>query len=124
MGLKLYTAGHTGNLGFISDQELVNYLASAQAFVYPSLYEGFGLPILEAFYQGTPVACSNTSSLPEVAGKAAVYFDPLNEEEMTNAILETQKNKSKLVKLGTEQLTKFSWKKCAQETVDVYKTLI
>ncbi len=124
LGLKLYTAGHTGNLGFISDQELVNYLASAQVFVYPSVYEGFGLPILEAFYHQVPVACSNTSSMPEVAGSAASFFDPLNEDEMEKAISEAVKNKFKLVSLGTKQLTKFSWDKCTQETLNVYKTLI
>lgn len=124
LGLKLYTAGHTGNLGFISDQELVNYLASAQAFIYPSIYEGFGLPILEAFYHGVPVACSNTSSMPEVAGDAAIYFDPLNEDEMAKAITNAIRNKTKLVNLGNKQLKKFSWDKCAQETLDVYKSLI
>lgn len=124
LGLKLYTAGHTGNLGFISDQELVNYLASAQAFVYPSIYEGFGLPILEAFYHKVPVACSNTSSMPEVAGEAAVYFDPLNDDEMAKTITTAIKNKTRLVNLGNKQLAKFSWDKCTQETLDVYKSLL
>jgi glycosyltransferase involved in cell wall biosynthesis len=124
LGLKLLTAGHHGNLGYVSDQELVNYLASAQAFVYPSIYEGFGLPILEAFYHQVPVACSNTSSMPEVGGEAAVYFDPLNEEDMAKAITNAIKNKNKLVGLGNKQLTKFSWDKCAQETLAVYKSIL
>lgn len=124
LGMKLYTAGHTGNLGFVSDQDLVNYMASAQAFVYPSLYEGFGLPILEAFYHKVPVACSNSSSMPEVAGDAAVYFDPLSEEEMAKAIIEAIKNKTKLVNLGKKQLAKFSWDKCVQQTLEVYKSIL
>lgn len=124
LGLKLYTAGHQGNLGYLSDQELVNYLASAKVFVYPSIYEGFGLPILEAFYHKIPVACSNTSSMPEVAGDAAVYFDPLSEDEMAKAITNAIKNKTKLVELGVKQLAKFSWAKCAQETLEVYKSLL
>ena len=99
-------------------------MAGASAFVYPSLYEGFGLPILEAFYHKTPVACSNTSSLPEVAGDAAIYFDPYNIEQMAKAITEAIKNRQKLVELGTKQLAKFSWDKCAKETLEVYKSLI
>lgn len=124
LGLKLLTAGYQGNLGYLSDQDLVNYLASAQAFVYPSIYEGFGLPILEAFYHQVPVACSNTSSMPEVAGDAAIYFDPLDEEGIAKAIAEAIKNKSKLVELGNKQLAKFSWDRCVQETLEVYKSLL
>ncbi len=124
MGIKLFTAGHKGNLGYVTEQELVNHLASAKAFVYPSLYEGFGLPILEAFYHQVPVACSNTSSMSEVAGDAAVYFDPLDDEEIAKAITEAIKNKSKLVELGNKQLAKFSWDKCAKETLEVYKSLL
>ncbi len=120
---KLIIVGEGSDLGYVSDQDLVNYIAGASAFVYPSLYEGFGLPILEAFYHKTPVACSNTSSFPEVAGNAAVYFDPYNIDQMAKAIAEAIKNKQKLVELGTKQLAKFSWEKCAQETFEVYKSL-
>ncbi|MEK7101475.1 MAG: glycosyltransferase family 1 protein [Patescibacteria group bacterium] len=109
--------------GYISDQDFVNYMAGASAFIYPSIYEGFGMPILEAFYHKVPVACSNTSSFPEVAGSAAVYFDPYNEEHIAKAISEAIKNKEKLVELGTRQLSKFSWEKCAKETLEVYKSL-
>ena len=79
---------------------------------------------MEAFYHKTPVACSNTSSLPEVAGEAAVYFDPYNVEQMARAITEAIKNKEKLVTLGTKQLAKFSWEKCAKETLEIYKLLM
>ena len=120
---KLIIVGEGSDIGYVSDQDLVNYLAGASAFVYPSLYEGFGLPILEAFYHGVPVACSNTSSLPEIAGDAAVYFDPYNEEEMAKSIAEAIANRDKLVAAGKTQLAKFSWDKAAKETLEVYKSL-
>ncbi|MEK9200636.1 MAG: glycosyltransferase family 1 protein [Patescibacteria group bacterium] len=107
--------------GHISDQQLANYFAGAQAFVYPSLYEGFGLPILEAFHFGVPVAASSTSSIPEVAGSAAILFDPLDEEGIAAGIAQAIKEKTSLVALGKKQLTKFSWKKTADETMEVYK---
>jgi len=110
--------------GYIPDQYLVDLLAGAQAFVYPSLYEGFGLPILGAFYLQVPVACSNASSLPEVAGEAAIYFDPLDEEDIVNGIKSALDHKSELVKKGTAQLQNFSWAKAAQETVKVYESII
>ncbi len=109
--------------GYISDQDLVNYLANASAFVYPSLYEGFGLPILEAFHFKVPVACSNTSSLPEVAGDAAVYFDPYNIDQMSKAISQAIANHDQLITAGTKQLSKFSWEKTASQTLEVYKSL-
>ena len=80
-------------MGYVTDQDLVNLLAGASAFVYPSIYEGFGLPILEAFLSQNPVACSNTSSMPEVAGEAAVYFDPYNIDQMAKAISDAIKTK-------------------------------
>lgn len=110
--------------GYVSDQQLVDLLAGASVFVYPSLYEGFGLPILEAFYHGVPVACSNTSSLPEVAGDAAVYFDPLSETAIAQAITEAIANRAKLVAAGKTQLAKFSWDKAAKETLTVYNSLL
>ncbi|MDO8487920.1 MAG: glycosyltransferase family 1 protein [bacterium] len=109
--------------GYVSDQQLVDLLAGASVFVYPSLYEGFGLPVLGAFHFLVPVACADTSSLPEVAGDAAEYFDPLNEEQIAKAIAEAVANKSKLVAAGKLQLGKFSWDKAAAETYAVYKQL-
>lgn len=110
--------------GYISDQKLVNYLANAKCFVHPSLYEGFGLPILGAFHHNVPVACSNTSSLPEVAGDAAAFFDPLDEESIANSVANAIKNRKKLVDLGSQQLKKFSWPKAAEETMKVYNSLL
>ncbi len=124
LGQKLVVVGEGSEIGYVSDQDLVNYLAGASAFVYPSLYEGFGLPILGAFYHGVPVACSNTSSLPEVAGDAATYFDPLNEETMAKAITEAIASRDKLIVAGKKQLAKFSWVKTAEETTQVYKSLM
>jgi len=110
--------------GYVDDQTLVNLLAGAEAFVYPSLYEGFGLPILGAFYHGVAVACSNTSSLPEVAGDAAEFFDPIDEEDMVKAIRQAIDNKDDLVSKGNAQLKKFSWSQTAAETVKVYESLL
>ncbi|MDP1743181.1 MAG: glycosyltransferase family 1 protein [Candidatus Amesbacteria bacterium] len=124
IGQKLIIVGEGSEMGYVTDQDLVNLLAGASAFVYPSIYEGFGLPILEAFYHKIPVACSNTSSLPEVAGDAAIYFDPYNIDQIAKAITEAINNKDKLVALGAKQLAKFSWDKCAKETLEVYKSLV
>lgn len=110
--------------GPVSDQDLANYMAGASAFVYPSLYEGFGLPILEAFHHKVPTAVSNTSSIPEVAGDAAILFDPLDEEAIAKGIADAIKHKTKLVSAGTKQLAKFSWQKTAHETLSVYNSLI
>ncbi len=123
LGQKLIVVGEGSDLGYVSDQALVNYLAGASAFVYPSLYEGFGLPILEAFYYHVPVACSNTSSLPEVAGEAAAYFDPLSVESIAAGITQAIKDRDRLTAAGTKQLAKFSWDNVAQETLRVYKSL-
>lgn len=121
---KLIIVGEGSDLGYVSDQDLVNYLANASAFVYPSLYEGFGLPVLEAFHYKVPVACSNTSSLPEVAGEAVVYFDPYSIDQMANAISQAIANRDQLVAAGTKQLSKFSWAKTAEVTIKVYQSLL
>ncbi len=121
---KLIIVGEGSDMGYVSDQDLVNYLAGASAFVYPSLYEGFGLPILEAFYYQVPVAASNTSSIPEVAGDAAVLFDPLSEESIAAGIAQAIADRDRLVTAGTKQLAKFSWAKTAQETLKVYQSLL
>ena len=91
--------------------------------MYPSLYEGFGLPILEAFHFKVPVACSNTSSFPEVAGNAAAYFDPLSIESIAAGIKSALANKTQLIAAGTKQLSKFSWETTAQKTLEVYKSV-
>ncbi|QQR77899.1 MAG: glycosyltransferase family 4 protein [Candidatus Moraniibacteriota bacterium] len=93
----------------------------ARIFVYPSLYEGFGLPILEAFASGVPVVCANNSSLPEVAGDAAQFFDANRSGILADILSELWNDISQrttLITAGREQLKKFSWNKCAQETAE------
>jgi glycosyltransferase involved in cell wall biosynthesis len=110
-----------------NDQKLAQYYQAATLFVYPSLYEGFGIPPLEAMYFGCPVACSNTSSVPEVVGSAAKLFDPSNQESMRLAMEELVTDKAvrdRYIKLGYERLKMFSWNKCANETANIYKKLL
>lgn len=110
-----------------SDSNLVEMYSSAIAFFYPSLYEGFGIPILEAMNCGCPVAASGTSSLPEVAGDAAIYFDPTNEESILGAaetMLDNDKLRSDLVVAGLGRANEFSWNRTALETHKIYLSLL
>jgi glycosyltransferase involved in cell wall biosynthesis len=111
----------------VSEEGLNNLYAHARAFVYPSLYEGFGMPILEAFANNCPVCLSNTSSMPEVAGDAGIYFDPKNEESILNAIEKVIYDtdfSERIITAGNDRLKKFSWKFCAEQTTNSYfKTL-
>jgi glycosyltransferase involved in cell wall biosynthesis len=98
----------------------------AQVFIYPSLYEGFGLPPLEAMACGTPVICSNTSSLPEVVGDAGLLIDPHNVETMTQALerlLNDQALRQDLSARGLKQAAKFNWEQAARQTLAVYDDL-
>ncbi len=93
-------------------------------FVYPSFYEGFGLPPLEAMQCGTPVITSNTSSLPEVVGDAGIMISPTELDELCEAMLSVYKSpflREDLSRRSLERAKKFSWERCAQETVDAYK---
>ncbi len=106
------------------DRMLAKSYTHATALIYPSLYEGFGLPILEAMACDCPVLCSNTSSMPEVAGEAALFFDPLSVDEITacmETIVYSTSTRQRLVKAGRRRLAHFSWDRCAEETVKVYK---
>lgn len=99
----------------------------ARAFVYPPLYEGFGLPPLEAMAHNCPVISSNTSSMPEVIGEAAEFFDPNDTEDMTRAIqsvVYSDERVNQLTALGRERLKKFSWRRCGEETLAVYENLL
>ena len=108
------------SLGYV-DSEIVSALyVAADVFVYPSLYEGFGLPILEAMMCGTPVITTNTSSIPEVAGDAAILIDPHSVPEIESAIervLNDTQLRSDLIRRGEQRAQKFSWKKTAMETI-------
>lgn len=109
------------------DTRLAELYMNARLFIYPSLYEGFGLPPLEAMSYGCPVVCSNTSSIPEVVGEAGSYFDPNDQSSMRSTLeqvaLSDQKC-SELVAAGYLRLALFSWKKCASETLAVYRRLL
>lgn len=98
----------------------------ASLFVYPSLYEGFGLPPLEAMSMGTPVACSDSSSIPEVVGGAGEYFDPTRADSIAQAmesVLYSATRRQELVSLGYERAARFSWNRCARETLAIYRSL-
>jgi len=106
-----------------TDGQLALLYKKAKIFVYPSLYEGFGMPILEAFTCGCPVVLSNASCFPEIAGNAAAYFDPNNADDMTDCILTVLNDegyRAKLIDNGKGRLNDFSWKKSAEQTFRVY----
>lgn len=110
--------------GFVDDGELAWLYKNCGAYIFPSLMEGFGLPGLEAMSYGAPVVSSNTTSLPEVYGDAAQYFNPEDVDEMAEKIKEVltnEKLRSKLIKDGTKRLKKFSWKRMAEQTLKVYE---
>ncbi len=110
-------------VGWISGEEVEGLWALATAFVFPSLYEGFGLPILEAMARGVPVACSDASSLPEVAGDAALLFDPHDEGQIARALgrlLAEPELRERLRALGTERVRQFTWARAAELTLESY----
>jgi glycosyltransferase involved in cell wall biosynthesis len=128
-GLELVLTGHfdelapgVRTLGRVGWDELPSLYRRAGAVVFPSLYEGFGLPPLEAMASGCPVACSTAGSLPEVCSDAAVYFDPVSVDEMVAAIREALEGR--LVAKGLEQAAGFTWAKCAQGHDAVYRELL
>jgi len=108
-------------LGFVDDEDLPALYREAELFAFPSLYEGFGLPVLEAMACGVPVVCSNTSSLPEVAGNAALLFDPLDVEELSAAMargLEDEALRQRMTERGLAQAARFTWQRSAQQLLD------
>ncbi len=110
--------------GYVSDNELIWLYKNCFAFVFPSVYEGFGLPVLEAMSMGAPVIASRTSSIPEVAGDAAHYIDPYRREDMAAAFYRMANDNEYRLDLKSKaaaQAKKFSWKKCATEVLEVYR---
>jgi glycosyltransferase involved in cell wall biosynthesis len=110
-------------LDWVADDELEGLWSAADAFVYPSLYEGFGLPVLEAMARGVPVACANASSLPEVAGEAALLFDPRSEAGIAAAIerlLADAELRATLRTAGVKRAAQFTWERTAQLTLASY----
>lgn len=109
------------------DQDLAGLYRNASALVYPSLYEGFGLPLLEAMAYNCPVICSSSSSIPEVVGDAAEMFDPYDAESIQNAIERVVLDNSvrtDLICRGQQRVKLFSWERCARETLDVYRRVL
>ncbi|MFA4881046.1 MAG: glycosyltransferase family 1 protein [Candidatus Doudnabacteria bacterium] len=114
-------------VGFVSEEELVLFYQTASVLVLPSFREGFGFTPLEAMASGTPVASSKSTSLPEILGDSALYFDPYKIPEMAAAILKILTDRAlrdDLIKRGHERIKMFSWEKCAQETLDLYNTAL
>lgn len=114
---------HVKILGYVADDELAWLYRNCFAFIYPSLFEGFGLPVLEALSLGAAVVTSNTTSLPEVAGDAACYVDPLREEDLVAAmsrLMNDEGYRLALKKSSRSQALKFSWERCAAEVLDIY----
>lgn len=110
-----------------SDAVLAGLYKHATAFIFPSLYEGFGIPPLEAMSYDCPVVCSNTSSIPEVVGDAAAYFDPTNIDEMRvviESVVSDRELMNSLVSRGRRRILEFSWSKCAAETLEVYRKVL
>jgi glycosyltransferase involved in cell wall biosynthesis len=124
------TAGlkdHVIFAGPVAEEDLPALYSGATLFVFPSLYEGFGLPVLEAMSCGTPVVCSNVSSLPEVAGDAARLADPLDVDDLAATIsqaLASEELRQAMLRRGMEQAAKFSWEQTARETLAVYNQAI
>lgn len=112
---------------WVTDEELAILYNRSLCFIYPSEYEGFGLPILEAFECGAPVLCAHASCFPEVAGNGALFFDPKDIQEMAalmQKVISSSTLRTDLLKAGSLRLKDFSWKKCAQQTLRTYKTVL
>ena len=109
--------------GFVNDDELLQLYNACDLMVFPSFYEGFGLPILEAMACGRAVACSKTSSMPEVANAAALLFDPEKRDEIVRAmrdLLVDSELRSRMERLGLQRASLFTWERTAQKTLDIY----
>jgi glycosyltransferase involved in cell wall biosynthesis len=121
---KRGVAGRVRRPGWVDDATLDGLYRAADCFVFPSLAEGFGLPVLEAMLRGTPVACSNATSLPEVAGDAALFFDPLDVEAIVvsvRRILDDPELAERLAAAGRERARRFSWEESARRTFACYR---
>jgi glycosyltransferase involved in cell wall biosynthesis len=110
--------------GVVPDKDLPALMNGALMFVYPSLYEGFGLPVLEAMDCGVPVITSNVSSLPEITGDAAVLADPCDVESLAEAmqsLIESEEARASLRSRGLSQAARFSWERASRETLHIYQ---
>jgi glycosyltransferase involved in cell wall biosynthesis len=113
--------------GYVAEDDLAPLYSGALAFVYPSLYEGFGLPPLEAMQCGTPVITSNTSSLPEVVGDAGIMVDPLDQDALCDALSRVHGSAALRRELSRRSLARarqFSWERCIDQTLAAYRTAL
>ena len=128
--LKQYAQNFSDKIifpGYVPDEELKTLYAEATLYVFPSFYEGFGLPPLEAMAHGLPVVSSNKTCLPEILGEAALYFNPDDESDMKNKIelaLKDENLREDLQNRGYEQAGKYSWADCAEKTLEVYEKVL
>ena len=121
--LSTFKSRHDVKLtGYVPAASLSMMMASAYALVYPSLWEGFGIPVLEAMQSGVPVLCSGNTSMPEVAGDAALYFDPLQPEEMgmqLERVFKDEPGRDIMIQRGLERAKAFNWDKSAKTTREI-----
>lgn len=113
--------------GFMTDEEISILFGRALVYIFPSFYEGFGLPPLEAMAHGVPVLSSNQSSMPEILGSAAKYFDPYDKDAIVSAMESAilgRIDRNEMIRSGYEQVKKYDWNRCAQETLDIYMKAI
>jgi len=123
---RLHISDKTKSI-FATEQQMAQLYYNAEMFVFPSLYEGFGMPILEAFAYDCPVVLSNTSCFPEIAQQAGLYFDPYQIEDVAlkmEQVLTDSQLRNGLIKSGRERLTCFSWEKSAKKHMEIYHSLI
>jgi alpha-1,3-rhamnosyl/mannosyltransferase len=123
----LVAQGQLRQPGYLAREDLATLVAGARALVFPSIYEGFGLPLVEAMASGVPVLTSNVSSLPEVAQDAGLLFDPLDEVAIAQAMLTLAQDDDLHARLATRALAlapQYTWEKCARKTVQVYRDVL
>lgn len=129
LGIPLVLVGRHGwgektqTLGFVPDDDLPSLYASASVFAYPSIYEGFGFPLLEAMSCGVPVVTSNISSMPEIVGNAGVLIDPLSVDSIAKGINLSLQERSQYIAAGMAQVKKFTWDNTAKQVMEVYEKI-
>lgn len=125
---EVLSRNNTGNIkftGYVTDEQAAALYKNAAAYVFPSLEEGFGIPLLEAMACSCPVVSSGAGSLPEVGGDACIYFDPTSSEDMfkkIESVLSSETTRKDLIKKGLKRYTQFNWEKMAKQTLEVYES--
>lgn len=122
-GKEVEPSSNLVSTGYVEEEDLPALYSGASVFAYPSLYEGFGFPVGEAMACGTPVVTSRVSSLPEVAGQAAILVDPLEPDDISRGIKKALANSPKLINQGLRQAAKFSWEQTARQILTIYEKI-